>query len=107
MGLHYNPTYTNGGVWLSPVGGDLTVAVRLFRCILNHAPIGSYYERFNINESLNCECGFCQQICDHILLLCIKLERNDNWCPSYLKDLIDFLEKNPLVFAFRQPRGVS
>ena len=93
-------TYINGGVWLSPVGGDLMVAVRLFRCILNHAPIGSYYEQFNIDESLDCECGFHWQTHDHILLLCTKLERKDNWRPSYLKDLIDFLEKNPSVFAF-------
>jgi len=26
-------TYINGGVWLSPVGSNLLVAVRLFRCI--------------------------------------------------------------------------
>ena len=38
------PTYINGGVWLSPVGDNLLVAVRLFRCILNHAPIGLYYK---------------------------------------------------------------
>ena len=40
------PTYIDGGVWLSPVGDNLSVAVRLFRCILNHVPIGSYYEHF-------------------------------------------------------------
>ena len=77
-GSSLQPTYINGGVWLSPVGGDLTVAVRLFRCILNHAPIGSYYERFNIDESLDCECGFRQQTRDHVLLSCTKLERKDN-----------------------------
>jgi len=100
-------TYINGGVWLSPVGGDLTIAVRLFRCILNHAPIGSYYERFNIDESLDCKCGFRRQTHDHILLLCTKLERKDNWRPFYLKDLINFLEKNPSVFTFRWPLAVG
>jgi len=56
------PTYTNGGVWLSPVGSNLSVAVRLFRCILNHAPIGLYYECFNIPEPLACDCGFIARI---------------------------------------------
>jgi len=106
-GSSLQPTYINGGVWLSPVGGDLTVAVRLFRCILNHTPIGSYYEQFNIDESLDCECGFRRQTRDHVLLSCTKLERKDNWRPSYLKDLIDFLEKNPSGFAFRRPYGVG
>jgi len=33
------PTYIKGGVGSSPVGGNLSVAVRLFRCILNHVPM--------------------------------------------------------------------
>jgi len=101
------PTYINGAVWLSPVGGNLSVAVRLLRCILNHAPIGSYYERFNIPEPLACECGFHRQDRDHILLSCNKHKRKANWRPHYLKDVIDFLEENPLAFSFRQPLGVG
>jgi len=97
------PTYINGGVWLSPVGGNLSVAVRLFRCILNHAPIGSYYEWFNIPEPLACECGFHCQDCDHVLLSCNKHKRKANWHPHYLKDVVDFLEENPLAFSFRRP----
>jgi len=100
-------TYINGGVWLSPVGSNLSVAVRLFRCILNHAPIGSYYERFNIPEPLACNCGFYCQDCDHVLLSCNKHRRKANWRPHYLKDVVDFLEENPLAFSFRRPLGVG
>jgi len=101
------PTYINGGVWLSPVGSNLSVAVRLFRCILNHTPIGSYYERFNIPEPLACDCGFHRQDRDHILLLCNKHKRKANWRPHYLKDVVDFLEENLSAFSFRQPLGVG
>jgi len=94
-------TYINGGVWLSPVGGNLSVATRLFRCILNHAPIGLHYERFNISEPLACDCGFHCQDCDHVLLSCNKHKRKANWRPHYLKDVIDFLEENPSAFYFR------
>jgi len=62
------PTYINSGVWLSPVGGNLSVAVRLFRCILNQTPIRLYYERFNIDKPLACNCSFHCQDYDHILL---------------------------------------
>ena len=101
------PTYINGGVWLSPVGGNLSVAVRLFRCIFNHAPIGLYYERFNIPEPLTCDCGFHCQDCDYILLSCTKHMRKANWCPHYLKEVMVFLEENSSVFSFRRPLGVS
>jgi len=73
------PTYINGGVWLSPVGGNLSVATRLFRCILNHAPIGSYYERFNIPEPLACDCGFyCQ---DQYFTVFPPLGSRIHWIP--------------------------
>jgi len=101
------PTYINGGVWLSPVGGNLSVAMRLFRCILNHAPIGLYYERFNIPEPLACDCSFQCQDRDHVLLSCNKHKRKVNWRPHYLKDVVNFLEENPSVFSFRQPLGVG
>jgi len=101
------PTYINGGAWLSPVGSNLLVAVRLFRCILNHAPIGSYYERFNIPEPLACDCGFHQQDRDHVLLSCNKHRRKANWRPHYLRDVVDFLEENPSAFSFRRPLGVG
>ena len=101
------PTYINGGVWLSPVGSNLLVAVRLFRCILNHTPIGSYYKRFNIPEPLACDCGFHCQDPDHVLLSCNKHKRKTIWRPHYLKDVVDFLEENPSAFSFRRPLGVG
>jgi len=101
------PTYINGGVWLSPTGGNLSVAVRLFRCILNHAPIGSYYKHFNIPEPFACNCAFYCQDRDQVLLSCNKHKRKNNWRPHYLNDVIDFLEGNPLVFSFRQLLGVG
>jgi len=100
-------TCINGGVWLSPVASNLSVAVRLFKCILNHAPIGSYYKRFNIPEPLACDCGFYCQDRDHVLLSCNKHKRKANWRPHYLKDIIDFLEENPSVFSFKRPLGVG
>ena len=56
------PTYINGGVWLSPMGGNLSVAMRMFRCILNHAPIGSYYKRSNILNLLLAIAAFIAKI---------------------------------------------
>jgi len=100
-------TYINGGVRLSPVGGNLSVAVRLFRCILNHAPIGSYYEQFNIPEPLACDWGFHRQDRNHVLLSCTKHKRKANWHPHYLKDVVDFLEENPSAFSSRRPLGVG
>jgi len=51
------PTYAKGGSWLGEVGGRLLVATCMCRFILGHAPIGSYFQRFNIDKSHQCECG--------------------------------------------------
>jgi len=42
------PTYAKGGSWLGEVGGRLSVTTRMCRSILGHAPIGSYFQRFNM-----------------------------------------------------------
>ncbi|KDR65477.1 hypothetical protein GALMADRAFT_148682 [Galerina marginata CBS 339.88] len=48
------PDIRKGGPWIRKAGGDNTSFARLCRCILNHAPIGSYYRWFNIQEPHGC-----------------------------------------------------
>ncbi|KAF9548867.1 hypothetical protein CPC08DRAFT_794247 [Agrocybe pediades] len=65
------PSYINGGTWLSAAGGDLHLAVRICRCIFNHTPIGAYYECFNIPERTSCTCeDHPLKARDHILRHC-------------------------------------
>ncbi|KDR65446.1 hypothetical protein GALMADRAFT_148699 [Galerina marginata CBS 339.88] len=62
------PDIRKGGPWIRKAGGDNTSFARLCRCILNHAPIGSYYHRFNIQEPHGCpRCGAPRKTRSHIL----------------------------------------
>ncbi|PPQ95831.1 hypothetical protein CVT25_002003 [Psilocybe cyanescens] len=78
---------------------------RMCRCILNHAPIGSYYSRFNLNDRHTlCPCGCPWETRTHILT-CKRTYRPPRTCelrqPTTLCYLHSFLEMNPKVFAFR------
>ncbi|KAF4613307.1 hypothetical protein D9613_011208 [Agrocybe pediades] len=76
------PSYINGGTWLPAAGGDLHLAVRICRCILNHAPIGAYYERFNIPERTSCTCeDHPLETRDHILRHCGQYQRDEDGPP--------------------------
>jgi len=99
------PTYAKGGSWLGEVGGRLSVATRMCRSILGHAPIGSYFQRFNIDESHWCECGVPLQTRDHIFVACKKhkLLHGDCRVPKYIGELWYFLDTNPKAFAQRTP----
>jgi hypothetical protein len=55
------PTYANGGTWLKSVGEETKLCARMCRTILDHAPIGDYYCRFNIPEEHSCSCGAARQ----------------------------------------------
>ncbi|KAF4622833.1 hypothetical protein D9613_001563 [Agrocybe pediades] len=103
------PSYINGGTWLPAAGGDLHLAVRICRCILNHAPIGAYYERFNIPERTSCTCkDHPLETCDHILRHCGQYQRDeDGPPPRYYLGLVRFLEQNEATFSFRRPQGVG
>ncbi|PPQ89623.1 LOW QUALITY PROTEIN: hypothetical protein CVT25_012634 [Psilocybe cyanescens] len=77
---------------------------RMCRSILNHAPIGSYYFQFNLNNGkTSCPCGCPWETHTHILT-CKK-----TYCPpracelrqlTTLCYLHSFLEMNTKVFAF-------
>ncbi|PPQ93647.1 hypothetical protein CVT25_012522 [Psilocybe cyanescens] len=78
---------------------------RMCRCILNHAPIGSYYSRFNLNDGhTSCPCGCPWETRTHILT-CKRTYRPPRTCelrqPTTLCYLHSFLEMNPKAFAFR------
>ncbi|KDR77364.1 hypothetical protein GALMADRAFT_139347 [Galerina marginata CBS 339.88] len=67
------PDICKGGPWIHK---DNTSFACLCRCILNHAPIGSYYRQFNIEESHGClQCGAPHKTCLHILLYCPGYKR--------------------------------
>ena len=57
LGAQLRPVYANGGTWLHSVDNDNKACARLCRSVLNHAPIGEYYSRFNIQEETACTCG--------------------------------------------------
>ncbi|CAA7267368.1 unnamed protein product [Cyclocybe aegerita] len=51
------PSYLNGGPWLSTFGHSITEFAHVCQCITGHAPIGAYYCCFKINEPHGCTCG--------------------------------------------------
>src|SRR6187455_3290199 len=89
------PKYANGGAWLPAAGDDLSLVSRMTRCILGHAPIGAYYERFNIpaEQGTRCGCGALRQTRDHILKYCPQYSPGGTF--SRLEQLLDFLTMNP------------
>ncbi|KAJ2911670.1 hypothetical protein MD484_g8746, partial [Candolleomyces efflorescens] len=101
-GKPITPTYTKGGVWLSQVAEDPKSCARMCRAILDHAPISDYYRRFNIDKSQSCSCGAERQTRKHIFTWCPRLNTNAR-SPKLVKELLGFLQKNPLAFGFKPP----
>ena len=63
------PSSKKHGTWLTPVATRSNAFIaRYTRAILNHAPIGSYRERFRIGDTtnVNCPCGR-KETREHIL----------------------------------------
>ncbi|KAJ3518886.1 hypothetical protein NMY22_g13456 [Coprinellus aureogranulatus] len=101
------PVYANGGAYLCHVNGDPKMCARFCHAILNHAPIGEYYVRFNIPEDPECECGCPIQTRRHIFVQCGVLTTG-NRDPKYIRELVGFLVTNPTAFGFsRPPAGVG
>ena len=107
-GRPIKPSTAQGGPWLEVEKDDVQLFSRMCRCILNHAPIGEYYSRFNIDEDLGCTCGRVDlQTRKHIMLSCPDFVRQRNH-PTTLWELRSFLKRNPKAFAFnRAPAGVG
>ena len=91
-----------GGPWLEYGGRNNSLFARMCRCITGHAPIGSYYERFNIQAATSCPCGARLQTRFYLLSSC----RLNRWpeVPSRLFELVEYLERNPGAFAFTAPQ---
>ena len=108
-GAVLQPTYTKGGTWLHWLNRDNPLCARACRAILNHAPIGDYYCRFNIQEPFSCTCHWMRlQTRVHLFECCPCLETRRT--PVYLKEFIRYLERNLSAFAFRcepAPAGVG
>ena len=100
-GKPVRPSYANGGTWLRYVNDDNALCARFTRAVLNHAPIGEYYRRFNIpgHETHECECGCPMQTRHHIFTQCGVLETQDR-DPRFIRELVGFLVDNPIAFAF-------
>ncbi|CAA7267773.1 unnamed protein product [Cyclocybe aegerita] len=69
-GQPIQPSYLNGGPWLSTFGHSLTEFAHVCQCITGHVPIGVYYHRFKINEPHGCTCGAALQSRQHVLFCC-------------------------------------
>jgi hypothetical protein len=95
------PTYANGGTWLKLVGEEVKLCTRLCRSILDHAPIGDYYCRFNIPEEHSCQCGAARQSREHLFTRCPR--RSTGRVPKLLNELIGYLERNLTAFGFHTP----
>ena len=100
-GKPLRPTYVNGGTWLRNVNEDNILCARFARAVLNHAPIGEYYRRFNIpgHDTHECECGHPTQTRRHIFTHCGVLETLDR-IPRFLREFVGFLMENPPAFSF-------
>ncbi|CAA7268144.1 unnamed protein product [Cyclocybe aegerita] len=53
-GQPLQPSYLNGGPWLSTFGHSITEFAHVCWCITGHMPIGAYYRHFKINEPHGC-----------------------------------------------------
>ncbi|CAA7267572.1 unnamed protein product [Cyclocybe aegerita] len=105
-GRPLQPSYLNGGPWLSTFGHSITEFARVCPCITGHAPIGAYYRRFKINEPHGCTCGAALQSRQHILFRC--RDRYSVHYPRFLGDIASFMKYNPTAFGFnRDPSGVG
>ncbi|CAA7264639.1 unnamed protein product [Cyclocybe aegerita] len=105
-GQPLQPSYLNGGPWLSTFGHSITEFAHICWCITGHAPIGAYYRCFKINEPHGCTCRAALQSCQHILFCCH--DRYSVHYPRFLGDIASFLKYNPTVFGFnRDPLGVG
>ena len=90
---------------------------RVVRCILNHAPIGEYYRKFNIPDTLSeCACGVDPQTRHHVFVDCpcygkvngqlvdaLDIDETFRHDPETLNELIEFLKEQPLAFSFTRP----
>ncbi|KAF9442632.1 hypothetical protein P691DRAFT_681062, partial [Macrolepiota fuliginosa MF-IS2] len=110
-GAFLQPSYINGGTWLSTAAGqDANLCARMTRCITNHAPIGSFRQRFFPGRYVNsCPCGAELETREHIIQDCPLYERHQrDMANPYdnLAKLIEFLEDNPSAFSFaNKPEG--
>ena len=84
-------------------GDDIKTCTCMCRAILNHALISDYYHRFNIPEEHSCMCGAARQLREHIFTRCPDLDTNPR-SPRLMKELLGFLQRNPLAFGFRPPQ---
>ncbi|CAA7271388.1 unnamed protein product [Cyclocybe aegerita] len=91
-GRPLQPSYLNGGPWLSTFGHSITEFARLCQCITGHAPIGAYYPRFKINQPHGCTCGAALQSHQHILFRCH--DRYSVHYPCFLGDIASFMKYN-------------
>ncbi|CAA7270790.1 unnamed protein product [Cyclocybe aegerita] len=100
------PSYLNGGPWLSTFRHSITEFTHVCQCITGHTPIGAYYCRFKINEPHGCTCGAALQSRQHILFRCH--DRYSVHYPHFLRDIASFMKYNPTAFGFnRDPWGVG
>ena len=123
FGHQINPKYVNGGAWMPLIRRQADDAysnaflARVVRSLLNHAPIGEYYQRFNIPDTLSeCPCGVDPQTRDHIFVDCpcfgkvngeivdaLDVKVAFRHVPEELPQLIEFLTEQPLAFSFTRP----
>ncbi len=105
------PSYLASGSWLSQVKwtDPPSLAARMTRAILGHAPISKYFCHFNIDKPH----GVCAIVClsRRAIMFCINVPRRDNnaalgrkWL---LPTLLKFLRAHPWAFASGPCDGVG
>lgn len=108
-GKTIQPTYANGRSWLPSAKSSLLLTAPMTRCVTGHAPIGDYYEHFNIpaEGGTRCGCGALRQTRTQILSYCPQYAPGGR-VPTWLAALLDFLDECPLAFALRpSPEGIG
>jgi hypothetical protein len=91
----------NGGTWCKHFNTPAEFT-RFVHGVLNHTPIGSYWDQFRLNSACYCACG-AYETHHHIFVSCTWYERSHTGYPSGFEECLLFLQMNSLTFLFGNP----
>ena len=96
------------------VGNDMGLLGRFTRLISDHAPIGSYRQKFFPQQNMICPMDGLFQDVQHITVQCLKYSAKFSSFPQFLfsnknaKKLVDFLKQNLTAVSFEdQPLDID
>jgi hypothetical protein len=103
QGQKLQPSYVNGETWCKHFD-TLAEFAWFVRGVLNHTPIGSYWDRFRLDSAHYCACS-AYETHHHIFASCTWYGHSHTGYPLGFEEWLLFLQTNPLVFSFGNPSG--